>query len=430
MASGRSTGWLVALALAALMPSDATAAEPVVRDSHVEDVLALGGTFVYRRSGVPLRRSWMRVTEGRVQRAHGVPARGRASAIGRDRDGRVVVTMAVEGSGWWLYDVVADRSRRLQDLPQGRCAPTAVAVWRARTAYAVECGSPARGGVFLRTPERRQRVAPGRWSAGWSVSLTLRGDELAASRQFDEYVEIHRLVEDGRACRTLIDSLSMEDWTTFGPWLGRGKLTWALQELYPPIGQPTSGAVVGVELAGQCRKPGPIGGFLPASPITWARGRALDGRSLYSVERDGVHRQRLPGSLDLGPPLNDDFGHATPLDGDPPLSVAAPIGRATGEPGEPYLEPPMGTVWYAFRPATTQAVRISSPTALIFTGSELGSLSRVGDMDPAAFGWIVDAVAGETYWIQLRCGLRSACFVPTRLDVQSNAAPTIGSGDG
>jgi hypothetical protein len=90
----------------------------------------------------------------------------------------------------------------------------------------------------------------------------------------------------------------------------------------------------------------------------------------------------------------------------------------------------MGTVWYAFRPATTQAVRISSPTALIFTGSELGSLSRVGDMDPAAFGWIVDAVAGETYWIQLRCGLRSACFVPTRLDVQSNAAPTIGSGDG
>jgi hypothetical protein len=327
--------------------------------------------------------------------------------------------MAVEGSGWWLYDVVADRSRRLQDLPQGRCAPTAVAVWRARTAYAVECGSPARGGVFLRTPERRQRVAPGRWSAGWSVSLTLRGDELAASRQFDEYVEIHRLVEDGRACRTLIDSLSMEDWTTFGPWLGRGKLTWAVQELYPPIGQPTSGAVVGVELAGQCRKPGPIGGFLPASPITWARGRALDGRSLYSVERDGVHRQRLPGSLDLGPPLNDDFGHATPLDGDPPLSVAAPIGRATGEPGEPYLEPPMGTVWYAFRPATTQAVRISSPTALIFTGSELGSLSRVGDMDPAAFGWIVDAVAGETYWIQLRCGQRSACFVPTRLDVQS-----------
>ena len=115
MASGRSTGWLVALALAALMPSDATAAEPVVRDSHVEDVLALGGTFVYRRSGVPLRRSWMRVAEGRVQRAHGVPARGRASAIGRDRDKRVVVTMAVEGSGWWLYDVVAD-PRELDDV--------------------------------------------------------------------------------------------------------------------------------------------------------------------------------------------------------------------------------------------------------------------------------------------------------------------------
>jgi hypothetical protein len=263
------------------------------------------------------------------------------------------------------------------------------------------------------------------------VSLTLRGDELAASRQIDEYVEIHRLVEDGRACRTLIDSLSMEDWTTFGPWLGRGKLMWALHELYPPIGQPTSGAVVGVELAGHCRKPAPIGGFVPASPITWARDRAVDGRSLYSVERDGVHRQRLPTSLDLAPPLNDDFEHATPLDGDPPILVAAPIGRATGQLDEPYLEPPMGTVWYAFRPATTQAVRISSPTALIFTGSEVEALSRVGDMDPGGdpFGWVVDAVAGETYWIQLRCGLRSACFVPTHLAVQANVAPITGSDD-
>jgi hypothetical protein len=254
--------------------------------------------------------------------------------------------------------------------------------------------------------------------------LTLHGDELAASRQIDEYTEIHRLVEDGRACRTLIDSVSMEDWTTFGPWLGRGKLTWVLQELYPPIGQPTSGAVVGVELDGHCRKPGPLGAFVPASPITWARDRAVDGRSLYSVERDGVHRQRLPGSLDLAPPPNDDFEHATPLDGDPPISVAAPIGRATGQPYEPYLEPPMGTVWYAFRPATTQAVRISSPTALIFTGPELGSLSRVGDMDPTGdpFASVVDAVAGETYWIQLRCGLRSACFVPTHLAIQTNVA--------
>jgi hypothetical protein len=421
MSSGRATAWLVVLALAVLMPADATGAAPSVQDPHVEDVLALGGSLVYRRSGVPLRRSWMRVVEGRVQRAHGVPARARASAIGRDRSGRVVVTMVVEGSGWWLYDVMADRSRRLPGLPRGRCAATAVAVWRALTAYAVECGSAAAGGVFLRDRDRIQRVAPARWAAGWSVSLTLRGDELAASRQIDEDTEIHRLVEDGRTCRTLIDSLSMEDWTTFGPWLGRGKLMWALQERYPPIGRPTSGAVVGVELDGRCRKPGPIGAFVPASPITWARDRAVDGRTLYSVERDGVHSQRLPTSLDLAPPPNDDFEHATPLEGDPPLSVGAPIGRATGQLGEPYLEPPMGTVWYAFRPTTTQAVGISSPTALVFTGSELRSLSRVGDMDPAGdpFAWVLDAVAGETYWIQLRCGMRSSCFVPTLLAVQT-----------
>jgi hypothetical protein len=60
----------------------------------------------------------MRKVGGRVLAAEGVPDEAWASAIGRDRADRVVVTMVDAtfrggwrvGADWWLYDVARDRS--------------------------------------------------------------------------------------------------------------------------------------------------------------------------------------------------------------------------------------------------------------------------------------------------------------------------------
>jgi hypothetical protein len=138
---------------------------PVVQDPHVDDVLARGGTLVYRRSGVPLRRAWMRVVEGRAQRAHGVPGAGarqrdraRSRRTRRRDDGRrAVPKLSARRCAWVAVRSRADRSLRLRGLPQGRCRP--VALCRSRIAYAVDI----RPGVERRrVPSRQGRTSDGR----------------------------------------------------------------------------------------------------------------------------------------------------------------------------------------------------------------------------------------------------------------------------
>ena len=412
--------------LAMPTPSSGSESEIVARDARAADVLVLGGTVLYRRVRVPERRAWMRLVDGQLLRAHHVPAGAIRSAIGRSRDGRVIVTMVVErrrrglrvGAAWWIYDVARDRARVVTGLPGGRCAPTAVSIWRGTLAYAVECGAGSRAGVFVRKGGHARRVAPVQWSRGWHVSLSLRGSTLAAFRDIGDSVEVDRVAVGLRACRTRIDGLDLEDWYVFGPWQARGTLMWWVQARYPEIGQPAALAIVGSRLAGTCTSPGPIGAFELGELPQLARGASVDGRWLYWTDADGIRRQRLSSRPRSDAPPNDDFANATPLPGAVPISVTAMIGPATAEDGEPDIDPGTGSVWFVFRPDATQSVRVSSPTAQIFTGTKLRTLRRVGEPDPYdPFAQQLEAVAGTSYWIRLISGTESTCFVPTGLTI-------------
>src|SRR4051794_6535782 len=113
---------LMVVALAILEVGDPPAAvsadQVVLSDSHIARMYVLGDTLVYERvgpGGPEPDRGWMRRVSGRTLRARRIPADARASAIGRDRHGRVVLTMvvtkvknhALQSTTWWIYDVAS-----------------------------------------------------------------------------------------------------------------------------------------------------------------------------------------------------------------------------------------------------------------------------------------------------------------------------------
>jgi hypothetical protein len=395
--------WLFVAALAAVWPAQARGDSLVVPGARADALFALGGTLVYHEPGG----AWMRRVDGRVTEARGVPAGAFGGTIGRDRAGRVVLIVST-GGDWRAYHVAADRSHRLRGLPGG-CPPTSVALWRDRLAYAVECA--ARAGVFLREGGLTRRVASARWAAGWSTRVVLRGDTLIASRVMDDTIATHLLAKDGRACRAelLAGSDLEEEWWHYGPWLSRGRVMWWSWFGSDP------GGLVGARLGGRCAKVGRTGSFeLAAPPLLGAR-VAVDGRWLYHTAADGIRRQLVPREPSTGVPANDDFEAATPLVGDPPISVTVTLGYATSQPGEPYYDSRMGTIWYAFRPATTQTVWIGKEWPLVFAGAGLRSLTSAGEVASEQPGWVrLDAVAGTTYWVRLACS-DGSCHVPQHL---------------
>jgi hypothetical protein len=419
----RAVAWaLVALVTAAGSVETASAAtELVVRDSHVARVFVLGDSLVYMRAGPRggrLRRAWMRKVGGRVSEAEGVPDQAWASAIGRDRAGRVVVTMVDTtyrggwrvDADWWLYDVARDRSRRLRGLPDGRCAPSAVSVWRKRLAYAANYCPRGRSGLFLRVAGRTRRLARGEWAE----PLALRGDALSAVGYIavaGEDAAVYRLVEDDVTCRTQIaGSYLPEEWGHVGPWLVPGHVLWWVVPHAP------GDALVGAQLDGHCGEPGPTGTFELVAPVPrLARDRAVDGRWLYYADDHGIRRQRLPARAITDPPRNDDFERAEWLTGSPPMSVALTIGNATKQPGEPGLYE--RSIWYALRPAMTRTVGIASGAEQIgvFTGTELPSLTIIAGSSKGGLSFA--ATAGATYWISLSCS-GFACYLPTVLRIR------------
>jgi hypothetical protein len=414
-------------------PARASGDELVLRASRIDWVAALDGTLVYRRLGPRGQRRRVvfgRVVGGRLLPARGIPRGAYGDAIGRGRDGRVVLTMGVSqrrkgGSSavdWWIYDVARDRARRLRGLRRGGCDPHSVSVWRSRLAYAASCGLRSRTGVFLRDGDRTRRVA--RLRDGYPESVLLRGDTLVAllGASSEETAVLWRLVEDGKVCRTQItDSfLPLEQWGYAGLWLVGDTLMWWVMNKFsgPP------GTLVGTRL-GDCGEPGPTGTFAMTSPPPRsARARVVDGRWLYYADRAGIRRQLLPARPETDPPPNDDFEHAEPLVGDPPFSRTPTIGNATLQPGEPPLsDSSTGTIWYAFQPITTQRVGIYGAWAYgVFEGTDLPSLTKVGEPIPDDYQY-VDGIAGRTYWIALGCrGFR--CYVGSTLELkQADSAP-------
>jgi hypothetical protein len=433
----------MALALTVLAVGESSAAasgdQVVLHDSQISRVYALGNTLVYERvgpGGRPAARKWMRWVGGRKLRARHVPADAAAGAIGRDRHDRVVLPIVVtkvnnhvvRSTSWWIYDVASDRARRLPTFHEGRCALSGVSVWRSRVAYATSCGSPSKDEVFLREGGHTRKVSGGqriRW-------MTLRGDVLVAV--VDDYGDssVWRLVAGGKVCRTQISGSSLpEEWAPLGLWLSGRTVVWWIQPDY--AGAPdTLGALVGARLRG-CASPAPTGAFaIPSLPVRHLDGLtvngqwSIDGRWLYYADAGELRRHRLDAAPQTDPPSNDDFHHATPLIGDPPISLTQTIGNATTQAGDPtavtalFAFPP-ATVWYAFRPTTTQRVRIAGGTG-VFEGAEIQSLTPVGTRgDDGAL--TLNAIAGSTYRIIAACG-GSFCYLPFELQITA-VGPTI-----
>ena len=419
-------------------PARASADELVVRDSHIRSVYALDDTLVYRRferRGKQRKWMWRRLVRGRVLPARGVPPGSRVGTIGRDRAGRVVLTMPVVerrkggrlGYKWWIYDVARDRSRRLHGLRHGGCEPHSVSVWRNRLAYAASCKRRSNGGVFLREGDHTRRVANQDGDPRW---LILRGGTLVALRNWVDDAVVWRLVEDGKLCRTRItDSyLPLQDFGYAGMWLAGDTLMWWTMHKWDT----RPGTLVGTRL-GNCGQPGPTGTFsLTSEPLRFAA-RAIDGRWLYYTDKDGIRQQQLPARPETDPPLNDDFERAEALVGEPPIVRRTTIGNATLQPGEPPVPGSTGTIWYAFRPITTQRLAIGASWPYgVFEGSDLRSLTLVGNPDPLE-GHSFEGVAGRTYFIALGCagyscyvesGLRLTPFGSLPVITLSRAAPS------
>lgn len=425
-----ATGLLIGFA-----PQRASASDLVVRDSYVAEVLVLDDALVYARArpdGRTLKRPWMRVVRGRAVRARGMPDRASAGSVGRDRAGRAVLTVGVrkrDGTSrrWWIYDVATDRARRLRGVRREGCATYAVAVWRRRLAFTARCGD--RSAVFESQRGQARRLT--RWGTEyqeWTDLVVGRRALIAVSEQYDGETSLWRLSTAGRRCRTMIGgSYTADEWQRLGPWLSGSTLTWWAADW---LGDQSPGILLARRLRRTCGRPSATGVFrLTPPPPRSSVSLTVAGRRLYYVDRQGIHRQRLPKRPRTAPPPNDDFEYAAPLIGDPPIAASATIGNATRQ----AVEPTTGaarTTWYSFRPATTQSVEIGPwvPILNIYTGSQLRMLREVPSDIANDSSFLVDVVAGRVYWIQAGCDIGDPpygfeCYVPFTLQITPVALP-------
>ena len=419
---------LAAIGAALVVPASAGADELVVRDSKVGGVWAADGLFLYQRAGNsvrrPLERRWMRVVDGKAERARGVPRWAVMQDLSRDAAGRPVIPFSVRRqsgvrrwtSRWWLYDLRSDRARPMSHIPSQTCIGTrwvstscdecvsSVATWGRSRAWS-RCLD---GGVFLRRHGRTIRVADRE-----ATHLTLRGGTLVGEVEGRHSTGVLALLAArGKRCGTTFDATALED-----DGVDRGRV-WLTGNDVVAF---ESGVFVGTRLPRGCAAPGATGAFdqpvLRYSVIPF-RGATLDGRTVYYADPDGIRRTALSERFRSGPPDNDDFEHAQPL-GDAPIQLTTIVGNATRQTGEPD-DPKDRTTWFAFRPQTSRPVWIGVSAmpfndVHVFTGTALTALTPAGVPEPNDGALRVDAVAGQTYWIQLTCS--SACYSPAGIRV-------------
>lgn len=108
-----------------------------------------------------------------------------------------------------------------------------------------------------------------------------------------------------------------------------------------------------------------------------------------------------------GAPANDDWEHAAAL-GAAPAAADGTIDGATAEPGDPDRRP---NVWYAYRPAADGPVAVELPhhdgsvafPPVVYTGAIHGALEELPVRRDQWYSRTrFDAVAGQTYWIEVR----------------------------
>lgn len=411
---------LAALALlpALQAPAAADAADPVV--AHAPDagrVYRLGGVTLYQ-NGDPAPRheftpgEWVRVVGRRSRAARHMPGGAVPGDIGRDARGRVVLTFSVDtregGRRWSVYDVKRDRARPIKGVRAGGCDVPLVTTWRARTAYVKRCSSEAASGVFVRTGTRVRRVAP-QYSV---VDLVQRGGSAAGIVE-DGVGDLHlfRFMDGGRPCaREVAGGFGTGDgpWHPTGVWYSGSKIVWSMgSSRAAPVF-----ALLAARRSGSCRSLGPVGELPFARRQQSVRTFTVNADRLVYASGSRIRARRLPRKPSVEPPPNDDFEHAQVLTGRLPLRVAARFGSATRQPGEPAVRGPYDsaprsprrTIWFAYRPASSGTVWVSTDnpygsgpvTYGVFTGPRLGDLTLI----PAgARGTEVHAEAGKTYWI-------------------------------
>jgi hypothetical protein len=455
---------ILAFAVGAISVSAATAAAigddtVVVRaDARVQQIHALGGVVLFqagRGRPLPTTRNWFRVVDGHVRRVEGVPdtALGTFDAIGRDRRGRIVVTLQtgsgwrggrLRGARWWSYDVMADRSRPLTAVAPGACAPLQVSIWRARIAYSGAVGgercSKARKGIRL-LERGRVRTVSRIGVADTPVSILLRGDTVVAfAGKYPTDMASLRLVHAGRReCAeefTPSESDQTEDdnFRVRDAWLRGRDLVWWMDSA---VG---SDVLLAAPIGVGCTAPGPTGSFDPVQRPE--RGPlAVDGETLYVGDRKTLLRRALPATASTAVPVNDTIASAEQLAGALPMTVAARVGYATHTEDEPLVpgygpsglataKPASRTTWYRYTPTesgplyvwATQWTRLAGGLPVgafaLFRGPKHTPVTELphpfrNDVDYD----VVDAVAGEEILIGLGCDAPGACFPAFELSV-------------
>lgn len=117
----------------------------------------------------------------------------------------------------------------------------------------------------------------------------------------------------------------------------------------------------------------------------------------------------------LAAPVNDNFADATVISS-LPYDSAVVLDTATSEPGEPspYCSSPgmLQSVWYAYSPAETVSLKLSSTdgatTLAVYTGSGITNLTQV-ICQQGAVSSAFQATAGSTIYIQMSL----AFYVPS-----------------
>ena len=426
-------------------PATARAADQVVarHTSPVGRLFQLGGVTLYQEEGpnpsvtrhgrVP--GPWTRVVRGRSRPARHVPPTVGVGDIGRDAKGRIVLTYYVgrtkpDGTlmrRWFIYDVMRDRSRPIRGLNRDEhCGIAIITMWRKRIVYQKDCDDEGRAGLFLKTGNKVEKIAP----HYPIVYLVQRGGSVAGIVE-DGVGDLHlfRFMDAGAACVERIPlGFGTGDgyWHPTGVWFSRSKLVWSM-------GSPDTApnfALLAAKRTGVCKALGPVGEL----PFTWetksVRAMAVDADRLVYAGEAVIKAHRLPPKPSVDPPANDDFEHAQALPTKLPYRIPVRIGNATRERGEPAVRGPYGqkpstpnrTVWYALRPTASGTVWVSSDYYRegVFTGSKLENLTQI---PPGVRGTEVHSEAGKTYWIAVTFDSEEPRYEPFYLTIGTAEPP-------
>src|SRR4051794_10353510 len=425
-------------------PTEARAADQVVaHDTMIRLIYALDGDLVYYRLGPKAtlpKRVWMRRVGGKLHRVTAIPRRAYGGDIGRDANGRKVLTFQVQtrkagaivAAKWFVYDLARDRARRVRGLPKG-CVVGWYAVWRDSAAYTAGCKNEKNNGVFVQQGKRTRKI-----TSDTGADFRFRDGFLEGNFDtgLDDFVIVQYTVK-GKVCNKVVypsygDATSEDGLAPSGLWLGSGEMTWQMGRW---SARPNF-ALLRAKLPSRCATPGSIR-EIPFTPAEGTLGaRAVDGRRIFYTNGDGstLRLHVRPAKLAVERPANDDFESAEDLPGDWPFSTTARTAFATVQPGEP-LATEKHTVWYRFRPAKSGPAYISlaggeywdfvrqtyatSTRWGVYTGTDREHLTEV--KPPEGVGAVrIDAEPGQTYWISVASRFPAPNFQPFGLFVTNH----------